>query len=165
MNKGVQIFCMNDKAVAPTKGHETDAGWDISIVGRDFEKSYPTYARYYTRLVVVFNDPTLYGELYARSSTAKLGVCLANGVGIIDPSYRGELLVSLASLENSPKNNLGMPAHYLHNQPFPIRIAQLLIKRRDFTQHLVLEAKMWNEVEKEYQTDRGAGGFGSTGFM
>lgn len=31
----IQVFCVNESAVFPTKGHESDAGWDISIVQRD----------------------------------------------------------------------------------------------------------------------------------
>jgi len=154
----IQVFCIDKTAVFPTKGHETDAGWDISIVGRDYEKSFSTHARFHTKLVFVFNDPELYGELYARSSTAKLGVCLSNNVGIIDPSYRGELLISLASLENARNN-----AHYLNDHKFPIRIAQLIIKRRQYLGTLVKEASLWHEVEKNYSSSRGAGGFGSTG--
>lgn len=152
----IQVFCVNESAVFPTKGHESDAGWDISIVRRDYDHSHASHARFFTRLVFVFNDPELYGELYARSSAAKLGVCLSNGVGIIDPSYRGELIVSLSSI-STPF------AHYLDGHTFPIRIAQLVIKRRQYTGTLVREASLWHQVEKQYQTVRGSGGFGSTG--
>jgi dUTPase len=79
-NRVVQVFRMSDRAILPTRGHDTDAGFDISVVEA---KSWTNaqgvgmiHGLFHTDLVVVFNDPTYYGELYARSSLAKSGLCL-----------------------------------------------------------------------------------------
>lgn len=75
---------------------------------------------------------------------AKKGVTVLNAPGTIDADYRGEVCVILVNLSN---------------QPFTIesgeRIAQLVLAR-----HEVIE---WEEVEELSSSDRGAGGFGSTG--
>lgn len=83
--------------------------------------------------------------VYARSGLSiKHGLCMANGVGVIDSDYRGELRV--------PMINLGTEAYTI--QPGE-RIAQLCI------------APVWQaafvQAETLSETDRGAGGFGSTG--
>jgi dUTP pyrophosphatase len=74
----------------------------------------------------------------------KHGITVANAPGTIDADYRGEVKVILV--------NLGQ-------EPFPIargdRIAQLVLAP--------VVTALWDEVEQLDETDRGAGGFGSTG--
>lgn len=85
------------------------------------------------------------GLIYARSGmAAKRGLAPANKVGVIDPDYRGELLVSL--------HNHGKTAQTIEPNE---RIAQLVITpyiTADFTPAVTLD-----------ETARGAGGYGSTG--
>ena len=75
---------------------------------------------------------------------AKKGVTVLNAPGTIDADYRGEVCVILVNLSD---------------QPFTVekgeRIAQLVLAR-----HEVIE---WEEVDSLAESDRGAGGFGSTG--
>ncbi|MBO7261485.1 MAG: dUTP diphosphatase [Alistipes sp.] len=75
---------------------------------------------------------------------AKHGVTVLNTPGTIDADYRGEIKVILVNLSN---------------EPFTInpgeRIAQMVVAR--------YEKVEWNEVESLDETERGAGGFGSTG--
>ena len=81
----------------------------------------------------------------ARSGLGiKQGVCLSNGVGVIDSDYRGEIGVGLV--------NLGGEAYTI--QPAD-RIAQLMVT--PVVQPTVVAADTLDE------TDRGTGGFGSTG--
>lgn len=90
--------------------------------------------------------PTGYGAfLFARSGLAiKHGIALANGVGVIDADYRGEVKVGLINLSSEPYEI--RPGE---------RIAQLVL----------LPAPQAGIVETESLTDtqRGEGGFGSTG--
>jgi dUTP pyrophosphatase len=69
-----------------------------------------------------------------------------NGVGTIDADYRGELNILVI--------NLGQEAFTIEPG---MRIAQLLIAK--------YERIAWNEAETLTETARGAGGFGSTGFV
>ena len=83
--------------------------------------------------------------LFARSGlAAKGGVCLANGVGVIDSDYRGEIGVALLNTGSDPYTIL--PGD---------RIAQLLVTP-------VVQPAV-ELVEELPETTRGAGGFGSTG--
>jgi dUTP pyrophosphatase len=83
--------------------------------------------------------------VYARSGwAAKYGVGLTNGVGVIDSDYRGEIEVLLSHHGDEA----------LRIEPGD-RIAQMVIAP--------LYVANWTVVERLDDTDRGAGGFGSTG--
>ena len=85
------------------------------------------------------------GLVFARSGLAtKQGIALANGVGVIDSDYRGEVKVALINLSSEPVT-------IQHGE----RIAQLAVMP------VVQVTPM--EVDDLDETDRGAGGFGSTG--
>lgn len=75
---------------------------------------------------------------------AKHGISVLNSPGTIDADYRGEIKVILVNLSN---------------EPFVInpgeRIAQMVVAK--------YEKVEWNEVEVLDETERGCGGFGSTG--
>lgn len=82
--------------------------------------------------------------LYARSSLCKTGLLLANGVGVIDTDYRGEIKVPLINVSGK---RVELKAG--------TRVAQLVI------QNIVIPKT--NEVSSLEATERGTGGFGSTG--
>lgn len=83
--------------------------------------------------------------IFARSGLGiKYGITLSNGVGVVDSDYRGEICVGLC--------NIGKEKYTIHNDD---RIAQMVI--------LKTESFIINEVENLTVTQRGIGGFGSTG--
>lgn len=83
--------------------------------------------------------------VFARSGLAtKHGVALANGVGVIDSDYRGEVIVGLVNA--FPEDYVVQPGE---------RIAQLAVVPVAQAEILVTDTLD--------DTDRGAGGFGSTG--
>ena len=87
----------------------------------------------------------LEAQLRPRSGMAfKHGITLPNSPATIDSDYRGELKVALINLSND--------TFVINNGD---RIAQMVIAR--------YEQISWNEVEVLTETDRGEGGFGSTG--
>lgn len=75
---------------------------------------------------------------------AKHGITVLNSPGTIDADYRGEIKVILI--------NLGSETFIINNGE---RIAQLVIAKHEHIK--------WNEVAELAQSERGAGGFGSTG--
>ena len=84
-------------------------------------------------------------EVRPRSGLAlKKGITVLNSPGTVDPDYRGELCVILINLSNED--------FVVNNGD---RIAQMVA-----VQHQKIE---WNEVEILDDTQRGTGGFGSTG--
>ncbi len=85
------------------------------------------------------------GLVFARSSLgAKRGLAPANKVGVIDSDYRGEIRVVLL-------NHSALPQTIAPGE----RVAQFVI--------VPVIAPAFEEVEELTDTDRGAGGFGSTG--
>lgn len=85
------------------------------------------------------------GLVYARSGLAcKRGLAPANKVGVVDSDYRGEILVML-------HNHGTLPQTIAHGD----RIAQLLITP--------VLTPAYTQVSELSDTDRGTGGFGSTG--
>ena len=98
-----------------------------------------------TGLAIALPGPHAVALVYARSGLSiKHGLCMANGVGVVDSDYRGELKV--------PMVNLGA-------QPYTIqpgeRVAQLCIAP--------VYTAAFAQVENLDETQRGEGGFGSTG--
>ena len=98
-----------------------------------------------TGLAIELPGPDCVALVYARSGLAiKQGVTLSNCVGVIDSDYRGEIKVGLVNLGAAPVTLA--PGE---------RVAQLCI------------APVWQAAFAPAQelsdTDRGAGGFGSTG--
>ena len=85
------------------------------------------------------------GQVRSRSGlAAKHGLFALNAPGTIDSDYRGEVKVILANFSQAPYAiERGM------------RIAQLVVARHEHVQ--------WNEVDDLDATERGEGGFGSTG--
>ena len=129
-------------AVTPKKEHLSDSGFDVTIL-KVYKEISPQVKLYDTGLKFA-PPPGIYLELFARSSLMKRGYMLANNVGIIDNSYRGNLLVALYKFDTSaPEIEL------------PARVAQLIPKE-------VLRIPMWEQSEL-LETERGEGGFGSTG--
>lgn len=83
--------------------------------------------------------------IYARSGLGvKHGVCLSNGVGVIDSDYRGEISVGLCNVSSTPYTV----------EPLE-RIAQLVVAP--------VSAVEIEEVNSLGSSSRGEGGFGSTG--
>ena len=84
-------------------------------------------------------------QIRPRSGLAtKKGITVINSPGTVDADFRGELRISLVNLSNEPFELL--PGE---------RIAQMAVSRHEKVE--------WEDVEVLSDTDRGAGGWGSTG--
>jgi deoxyuridine 5'-triphosphate nucleotidohydrolase len=152
---------ISENAVLPTKTNFSDVGYDISIIGlhktlvtkTEIEsvglhksmiktKEYPITALYNTGIKL--DIPVgYYVELVPRSSISKSGYMLANSIGIIDCSYKGELLVALTKT-----NANAVEIEY------PFRCCQLIMKKQIFP-YIV-------EVADLEESKRAGGGFGSS---
>lgn len=98
-----------------------------------------------TGLAIALPSASYVALICARSGlAAKSGITMANGVGVIDSDYRGELRVALF--------NSSQEDYTIRDGD---RIAQLMVLP------VVQPALQW--VDALDETDRGAGGFGSTG--
>lgn len=133
-----------EKVTIPTRGSVDSAGLDLYAIDDVMIKP-QTNEMIHTGIAVEI--PRGYvGLVFARSGMAhKQHLRPSNAVGVIDADYRGEVLVSLYndSLDDEMYVNAGQ------------RVAQMVI-----TPYLSLEPE---EVDHLSDTNRGEGGFGSTG--
>ena len=98
-----------------------------------------------TGIAIALPSPDYVALVFVRSGMGfRHGIALSNGVGVIDSDYRGEISVGLV--------NLSQDSYTI--QPGD-RIAQLLVT--PVVRPVLVQAEELDE------TDRGAGGFGSTG--
>lgn len=95
------------------------------------------------------------GKLYIRSGLAAKGVSLANGCGIIDSDYVGEVKIPLSV--RSPSSGTGSFLDYLYEVKEGERIAQII-----FEPIPKVEIVRVLDMEELHKTKRGSGGFGST---
>ena len=137
---------LNENAVTPTRGSMQAAGWDLyACIDKEYWIAPHETIKIGTGIALAIPDG-YYGAIYARSGLAtKQGLRPANAVGVIDSDYRGEIIVALHN--DSENLQCVVPAE---------RIAQLVICPYAFVYE-------WEEVNELDETDRGEGGFGSTG--
>ena len=137
---------LKQSAITPTKGSEYSAGYDLSACIENVVTISPhTTVKIGTGLAI--QPPKGYfGAIFARSGMAtKRGLRPANCIGVCDEDYRGEYIVAL-------HNDTDECQWVEPNE----RIAQLVFLP-------YLNNVEFNEVSSLSNTDRGTGGFGSTG--
>lgn len=141
----VNIKLLNENAKIPTMGTEYAAGSDIYACLDETEIINPGETKLIKTGFAIEVPVGYAGLIYARSGLAtKKGLAPANKVGVVDSDYRGEVMVAL--------HNHSKEIREIENGE---RIAQLVI-----APYLKPE---FNLVEELNDTDRGEGGFGSTG--
>lgn len=141
----VKFVKLDSRAVAPSLGTPYAAGADLrAICDNDVTLAPNETVLMHTGIAMEIPEG-LVGLVYARSGLAsKRGLAPANCVGVIDSDYRGEIMVAL-------HNHSGEPQTIAHGE----RIAQLVIA--PYISAEFIETKTLSD------TDRGQGGFGSTG--
>lgn len=145
MKQQVKIKKLNEKAIIPTYGTAYSAGSDIYACMDETITIQPGETVLIKTGLAMAIPEGFAGLVYARSGLAtKKGLAPANKVGVIDADYRGELMVPL-------HNHSHFPVDVAHGE----RIAQMVI-----TPFLTAEYVLIDELD---ETERGEGGFGSTG--
>lgn len=141
----VKVKKLNENAILPTYGSANAAGADLYACLSEPLNLEPGQT-FLVPTGLSMELPEGYaGLIYARSGLAtKKGLAPANKVGVVDSDYRGEFLVPL-------HNHSNVTATIEPNE----RIAQLII-----TPYIV---GSFEEADTLKDTERGAGGFGSTG--
>lgn len=144
--KELKIKKVRENAKLPTRGTVGSAGMDLyACIDEPITLNGGDKAVIPTGIAIGLSSPEYAAFVYARSGLAiKHGIGLLNSVGVIDSDYRGEICVGVI---NQLKESYTI-------EPFE-RIAQMVI------QPVALPELV--EVESLDETDRGAGGFGSTG--
>jgi dUTP pyrophosphatase len=141
----LRIKKLDDRATVPTYGTEYSAGADLyNLIGETV--TIPAHSTYLVHTGISVEIPEGYcGLIFARSGLAsKRGLAPANKVGVIDADYRGEVMVALHNHTDRTQTVEGGE-----------RIDQLAI-----VPFLKADFELVDELS---DTERGAGGFGSTG--
>lgn len=141
----VQFARLDDEARLPTQGSPQAAGWDLYAL-EETRVTKQKSAMIRTGLAVAIPEGWE-GQIRCRSSLGKKGMIMPNGIGTIDSDYRGELMV-LATWIGKGKEFIVAKGE---------RVAQLLFAP------VPLVTVHETSIEELGQTQRGAGGFGSTG--
>ena len=141
----IKVKKLNENAILPTYGSLSAAGADLyNLPGADIV--IPPHETVMIHTGLAMEIPEGYaGFLFARSGIAsKRGLAPANKVGVVDSDYRGEVKVVLLNHSKEPQ--------VIENGE---RIAQFVITP--------VLTPVYEEVAELDETDRGTGGFGSTG--
>ena len=132
------------EAVAPYQATDGSAGWDLTATSKELIQG--KKAIYGTGLSVEIPKGYV-GLLFPRSSIHKKALRLSNSVGVIDSDYRGEIKAVFDRLSTWP--------YEWEIYQTGDRICQLII--------LPVPTIEWEESEDLTNTERGSGGYGSTG--
>lgn len=141
----IRVKKLHPNAILPTYGSAFAAGADLYACLESAVTVAPGEVFWVPTGIALEVPSGCAGLVYARSSMgAKRGLAPANKVGVIDPDYRGEVRVVLLNHSNIPQTI----------EPGE-RVAQFLITP--------VLTPVYEEVSELSDTDRGTGGFGSTG--
>lgn len=141
----VKIKKLHPNAVIPVYAKEGDAALDLVATTANLDSF--RNVTYGTGLSIEIPEGHV-GLLFARSSVSKTGLSLANSVGVVDSGYRGEIVLKYRFLRN-----LKIIAG--NNPKVGERVGQIMIIPHPKVEFI--------EVGELSNSDRGTGGFGSTG--
>ena len=158
----VKVKKLDPAAVIPTKAHPTDAGLDLVATSCVIDE----YGNVVYGTGLAFEIPEGYvGLIFPRSSICKRDLALSNAVGVIDSHYRGEVMAKFKltlCVDHFTYSNADDDVYMMAEDPLPgvaykvgERIAQLII--------MPIPAVEMVLADELSETDRGEGGYGSTG--
>ena len=146
MKVKIKRLCSN--AVIPKYSKTGDAGMDLYCTKTEIEKDGQGDCNLVCYTGISMEIPQGYvGLIFPRSSVSKTNLWLRNAVGVIDSGYRGEIICKFGYY----KGLMSKDTIYSVGD----RVAQIMILPHPTIQ--------FEEVGKLSDTDRGDGGFGSTG--
>lgn len=137
----VHIKKLSENAVIPSYAKPGDAGMDLTVT-RIINKYDDTKVTYGFGLALEIPEGFL-GLVFPRSSVKNYSIMLSNSVGVIDSEYRGEVMATFNKLGNGDIYQIGDRAAQLIILPYP--------------------SIEFEEVDNLSDTERGTGGFGSSG--
>lgn len=146
MSNHCKVKILRDDAILPARATAKAAGYDVCIPKEDWvrEISPGDVLSIGTGLAFEIPDNLAMLVLPRSGMAIKKGLRPANTPGLIDPDYRGELIIGL--------ENFG---HEVRELSPGMAIAQVVFIERKFVRFMV--------VGELSDTERGEGGFGSTG--
>lgn len=146
MEEKIKFLKLKENAVIPKRATPGSAGMDLyACIDAPVTIKPQGLVMIPTGLAIELPGSGYGAFVFARSGLGvKHGVCLSNGVGVVDSDYRGEICVGLC--------NVSAEAYTIEPGE---RVAQMVV--------LPVAVLGSEEVTSLGRTQRGAGGFGSTG--
>lgn len=142
----VKVKKLVPEAAMPQRAHASDAGYDLVAVSRKVDEDGAIVYGFGLAMEI----PEGYvGLIFPRSSIAKKDLILSNCVGVVDSCYRGEVMAKFKFV-----GPLLMHEEY-HWYDIGERIAQLIVMKLPDVQLV--------EAEELSESERGTGGYGSSG--
>ena len=151
----VKIKKLHKNAVIPKYSNVGDAGMDMTAVTAEISAD-GLYVEYGTGIAVEIPEGYV-GLIFPRSSLSKTSLILSNHVGVVDSGYRGEIKFRFKDTRMRSRIEYGIDQYFCSDTVYKVgdRIGQLMI----IPYHKI----EFEEVEELDSTNRGEGGFGSTG--
>lgn len=143
----VNIVKVRENAIVPVRATSGSAGYDLhACINKDLTIKKGELIRVPCGVAIELPSSEYAAFVFARSGLGmKYGISLSNGVGVIDSDYRGEIQVGLCRMSDG--------------EPYTIkngdRVAQMIVMK--------VSAVNFKLVENLGESERGSGGFGSTG--
>lgn len=146
MDYKVKVKKLRKNAVIPKRATSGSAGADLyACIDEPVEIAPGSLVMIPTGIAIELEDNSCAAFIFARSGLGvKHGITLSNGVGVVDSDYRGEVCVGLCNVSGES-----------YTIQAGERIAQLVV--------MPINTAEFTEVGELSGTERGAGGFGSTG--
>lgn len=144
--KTLNFTKLSESAIIPKRATNGSAGLDLcACTDKNITLNPGEHKLIHTGLAIELPNSGVAAFIFGRSGLGiKHGITLSNSVGVIDSDYRGEICVGLCNLGNEPYE-------ITHGD----RIAQMVVMRVETPEPVLVKA-----LE---ETERGSGGFGSTG--
>jgi len=164
----VKVDLLSERAVMPTRAHNTDTGYDIT----------------FTRVHKIDGDVIFFGtdislqpsrghyfEVVPRSSISKTPLSMANSIGVIDETYTGEVLIPVRVNNHQPGatgRGVSCPGGVVKifgARPQSMHaLGELILAKKPCMFQAILRKRLTAsfEITKIEETERGDGGFGST---
>jgi|TARA_B110000305_G_C18966454_1_gene415077 dUTP pyrophosphatase len=174
----MKIKVKNTDTTLPKTSTSYDAGYDIvatsnpTISGVYNEEAHGwsriDYIQYHTDLYIepCIDETVYHTNIFPRSSISKYNLILANSIGLIDAGYRGELLVRFKYIYQPEDMFISVHGQQTSTPLFTKVNMDSIYSRGDRIGQLVIAETQTVEfeiVDELTNTDRGDGGFGSTG--
>jgi len=148
----IQFKKLVPEAQKPKFGKPGDAGADLVATSLDFSRK--NQVVYGTGLAVEIPEGMV-GLVFPRSSIRNYHLSMSNSVGVIDSGYRGEIMLKYTRGQHLlHSNHINSNANFKEYE-IGDRVGQLII--------LPYPQVHFQEVESLSETERGEGGYGSTG--
>lgn len=160
----VKIKKLNPDAVIPTYSKNGDAGMDLVAISRKVGGDGSDYIEYGTGISVEIPEGYV-GLLFPRSSNSNKNLTLTNSVGVIDSGYRGEVKLRF-KLDTTYQDLLLLDGPNAFCSLFGVTCKQSIYEVNDRVGQLIIlpyPKIEFEEVEELSETERGEGGYGSSG--